>query len=62
MGQNEFRRETGQLPPVSFPAMSRQEQLNWLKDFAIGLAVAVGAAAAFAWAMALSQAAWAALR
>ncbi|MGN6096159.1 MAG: hypothetical protein ACTHP8_07970 [Bosea sp. (in: a-proteobacteria)] len=42
--------------------MSRQEQLNWLKDFAIGLAVAVGAGAAFSWAMALSQAAWAALR
>lgn len=61
MGQNEFRSETGQASAVPNPAAERREQMNWLKDFTIGLALAAGAGVTFVWVMSLGHMAWAAL-
>lgn len=62
MGQKKFHCETGRTAPVPFPVADRREQIAWLKDFLVGLAIAASAGAAFAWVMSFSQAAWAALR
>jgi hypothetical protein len=61
MDQGKFRRDTAKASAVSISAMHRREQIAWLRDFVIGLAVAIGAGAVFAAAMSVSQAAWAAL-
>lgn len=58
MGQTKFRHDTSHIAVVSFQASERHEQIAWLKDFTVGLAVAVGAGTVFALAMSLCHAAW----
>ncbi len=61
MGQSKFRSDTSQEPAVSFQTAERHEEVAWLRDFAVGLAVAIGAGTLFALATSLGQVAWAAL-
>ncbi len=61
MGQTKYRHDTSRTAVVSFQASERHEQIAWLKDFAVGLAVAIGAGTVFALTMSLCHAVWTAL-